>query len=692
MKVSASEQRTIAVIQARMSSSRLTGKVLMPLAGKTVLDHVIDAAMAAPGLEKVIVATSVDTTDDAIVRHCAERGTDVHRGSLLDVLDRFLSVIEAEGLDDDDAVVRLTADCPLLDPWLIGLVVERYRQGDVAFVSNTDPVSWPDGLDCEMFSVAALRAAGKEAVKSEDREHVGPFIRRNRARFPSANVRCPSGNYEAHRWTLDTQADYNFLVQVSDRLGPDGIHSFATVVDLLRQEPALFAESMRPHAQYRHAPKAPDTARFEQASLQTTRRQFDRARRTIPLGAQTFSKSFQQFPKDHSPLFVSHGFGGHLFDIDGNEYVDLIAGLLPVVLGYCDPDVDGAVRAQLDRGMGFSLATELEAELAETLVRLIPCAEMVRFGKNGSDVTSAAVRVARAATGRERVAVCGYHGWHDWYIGSTTRDKGVPKAVQELTSRFEFNNLSSLERLVASHPDQYAAVVMEVMNASYPDPGFLEGVRDICDRHGIVLVFDEIVTGFRFHLGGAQALFGVTPDLACFGKAMANGMPLSAIVGRETLMQEMQEIFFSGTFGGECLSLAASLATISKLERENGVQRLWSTGEALQNGVEALIAIHGLQDVLSLEGVPPLKILSFKPTISDRVEALRTLFQIEMIRHGVLIGASHNVMSSHNESDVEHVLWAYDKALAVLASGIASNGLEENLPCPPVMPVFQVRG
>ena len=225
-------------------------------------------------------------------------------------------------------------------------------------------------------------------------------------------------------------------------------------------------------------------------------------------------------------MFLTHGQGARVWDVDGNEYVDLVSALMPVVLGYNDPDVNYAVRNQLDKGVIFSLATELEAQLSEKLVEVIPCAEKVRFGKNGSDVTTAAIRVARAYTGRDKVIVCGYHGWQDWYIGSTTRNKGVPEAVQGLTYKVPYNDLDAVENLLKENPDQFAALIMEPMNVAEPAPNYLNDLKALLHKHGALLIFDEVITGFRFSIGGAQELFGVTPDLASFGKAMGNGMPI----------------------------------------------------------------------------------------------------------------------------------------------------------------------
>src|SRR5450759_2996115 len=318
----------------------------------------------------------------------------------------------------------------------------------------------------------------------------------------------------------------------------------------------------------------------------------ERALRTIPLGTQTFSKSRTQYPHGVSPYFVTRGRGGHIWDVDGREYTDFIMSLCAVTLGYGDPDVDAAVRAQLDDGIIFSLPHPLELEVAEAVVDMVPCAEMVRFGKNGSDATSGAVRVARAFTGRDHVAACGYHGWQDWYIGATTRNLGVPQATRDLTHLFVYNDINSLAAIFREHPSDVACVIMEPMNLVEPEPGFLEEVAELARREGAVFVFDETITGFRYANGGAQEYFGVKPDLATFGKGMANGYPVSAVAGRADIMRLMEEVFFSFTFGGEALSLAAAKATMDKLRAEPVTALLAQQGTKVMSGLAELIERH----------------------------------------------------------------------------------------------------
>lgn len=419
--------------------------------------------------------------------------------------------------------------------------------------------------------------------------------------------------------------------------------------------------------------------------------QLARAERVIPLGSQTFSKSRTQFPVGASPLYLARGKGARVWDIDGHEYVDFISSQCAITLGYADPEVDDAVRRQLDDGVILSLPHELESEVAERVCSMVPCADMVRFGKNGSDATAGCIRIARAFTGRDHVAVCGYHGWQDWYIGSTARNRGVPKATRDLTHGFAYNNLSSLERVFADHPGQIAAVILEPMNVEWPAPGFLGGVRALCDREGAVLIFDETITGFRFANGGAQELFGVMPDLASFGKGIANGYPLSAVAGRRDIMMEMEEVFFSFTFGGELLSLAAANATLGKLEREPVLETIVRTGESVMAQVRALVADHGLDDVLAVKGHPSWSFL----VIADQPQAsafdIKTLMMQEFHQLGVLGYGTHNINYSHGPAELEALFAAYRHLLPLLRHALDAGDIADRLRCAPLVPLFNIR-
>lgn len=416
-----------------------------------------------------------------------------------------------------------------------------------------------------------------------------------------------------------------------------------------------------------------------------------RALRSIPLGSQTFSKSKTQYPFGVSPYFLLKGEGSRVWDVDGNEYIDFVNGLASISLGYGDPDVTKAVRDQLENGVIFSLPHPLEMKVAEKIVEMVPCAEMVRFGKNGSDATSGAIRLARAYTGRDHVAVCGYHGWQDWYIGTTARNRGIPQSVRELSHSFAYNEIDSLAALFRQWPDQIAAVILEPMNATEPGPSFLQDVQELCKRHGALLIFDETITGFRFAKGGAQELFGVVPDLATFGKAMANGYPVSAIAGRADVMKLMEEIFFSFTFGGETLSLAAALATMEKIQSAPVIETIKEQGRAVIAGVRQIITRLGIQDLIEISGDPSWTFLHFKEVPPYSPWQIKTLFLQEVLARGILTTGTHNMSYAHDQRDVQRLLQVYEEVFGIIGEAVSRRKLETYLSCDPLVPLFRIR-
>ncbi len=423
----------------------------------------------------------------------------------------------------------------------------------------------------------------------------------------------------------------------------------------------------------------------------SSRQMLERALKTIPLGSQTFSKSKTAYPEGVSPHFIKRGDGSHVWDVDGNEYIDFVNGLASITLGYNDPDVTDAVKAQLEEGTIFSLPHEIEIKVAEKIIEMVPCAEMVRFGKNGSDATAGAVRLARANTKRDHVAVCGYHGWQDWYIGSTSRNLGVPSSVRDLTHSFTYNDLDSLGQLFDKCPDQVAAVIIEPMNSTEPNNGFLEGVKVLAQKNGAILIFDETITGFRYANGGAQEYFGVIPDLAIFGKGMANGYPVSVVTGRAEIMKLMEEVFFSFTFGGETLSLAAALTTMTKLQQEPVVKTLWEQGRKIKKGVNTLIRKHNLENVLSITGKDCWSFLIFKDTDVYSQWELKTLFLQEVFARGVLTLGTHNMSYTHSDEDISKLLKVYDEVFGVIKDVVEKKSLDKRLQTKPLVPLFKIR-
>ncbi len=668
----ANKLRTIAIAQARMGSTRLPGKVMFPLGGKPVLRWTYDALKRAQGIDEVVIATSTLEADDVIAQYCALHNINCFRGSPDDVLDRFYQCAVGYGAQ---VVLRITCDCPFVDSNVVSEVVRLRSIREAAYASNTDPPTYPDGLDVECFTFDALFAAHKGATRPSDRDCLTQYIVRNRDRFPAVNLTCPLPSLMDERWVLDTKDDYKFCCEVAAYL-KNGAQSpsyleILKILDIFPKLREINAAGVRNERFY----EGVYTEALPARTFKRSEEWFETASKLIPFGAQTFSKSHLQFPPGASPLYISHGDGARVFDVDGNDYIDLVAAILPIVLGYRDPDVDQAIREQLDSGISFSLSSKLEYELAENLHQLIPCAEMVKFGKSGTDVTTAAVRAARAYTKRNLVVTTGYHGWADWSMSATPKDAGIPTAVGNYTRARTYGDTEEFERIFRDHGNDLAAIIVEPEG----NPEFLRWLRLMCDKYGIVLIFDEVITGFRWAMGGAQKFYNVTPDMATFGKAMANGMPLSAVVGKAPIMKKFappDNIFYSGTMFGETLSLAASLATIKKMQRLNVIQHLWKVGAEIDLGMKRFIDKYDLEEVVELKGEYPKRTVTFKDTKNATSNQLRTLFMQTMTQNGVLIIGSNNVSWSIKEPEVKRIYAAYNAAFEAIETVVRTGHIE----------------
>jgi glutamate-1-semialdehyde aminotransferase/spore coat polysaccharide biosynthesis protein SpsF (cytidylyltransferase family) len=680
----------LTLIQARMGSSRLPGKTLADVAGHPMLWHVVNRVRRAGRVDEVLVATTDQPADDPIAEFCAQEGIGCFRGGEQDVLDRFYQAAKANAAD---VVIRITADCPLIDPGVIDKVLARFDCGDCDYTSNVLRYTYPDGLDTEVFSFAALEQAWREARRPSEREHVTPYLRTEKFRVANVESETPVAPWQ-YRWTVDHPADLQFVRKVYEAFSGNGHFGFQDVFQLLRERPdlaAIQAETITNEGYYKSLYQQAAAGAAPKRTLTQSNVWLERAQKVIPGCAQTFSKGYTQYVQGAAPIFLQRGKGCRVWDVDGNEYIDYVQGLLPNILGYAHAEVNAAAAAQFEEGHSFSLPHPLEVQLAERLTRLIPCAEMVRFGKNGSDATSGAVRAARAFTGRDRIACCGYHGWQDWYIGSTTRNAGVPAAVRSLTHPFVYNNVDSLEKLLQEHRGEFAAVIMEPVNFVEPAPGFLAGVKTLAQEHGALLIFDEICSGFHFGLGGAQKIFGVTPDLACFGKAMGNGFPISCVLGRADVMRIFDEIFYSFTFAGEVGSMAAAMKVLDILEQTDALARMEANGRTLQDGINAMAKEAGLAERIKIVGRPQWSLLKFFDAKGNDSPLLKNLFQQEAMKRGVLLLVTHNLTAAHDGSAIHQTLEVYAEVLKTLAAWVQDPDPARFLDGPMTQPVFRVR-
>jgi glutamate-1-semialdehyde aminotransferase/spore coat polysaccharide biosynthesis protein SpsF (cytidylyltransferase family) len=677
----------IVVVQARMSSSRFPGKMLAPIAGVPLAVYVCTRAAFAKRVDEVVVATSRESSDDALAQVVTQAGFKVFRGDLDDVLSRFAGAARTAGAQ---IVVRVTGDCPLVDPGLLDNMLERFSAEDLDYLSNVAPPTFPDGLDLEIMRMSALERAVVNASPGHQREHVTPYLRDNPRAFRLANHVHDGEDLSHYRLTIDRPADLELVRDIIAATGKTHPH-LREVIAVLNNNRALKERStvaLRNEGSLKTF-LADLEARKPRPKIDLSNAWWARAKNLIPAGTQTLSKGPSQFVQGFAPKYIARGKGSHVWDVDGNEFIDYPMGLGPISLGHGHPEVVAAVTKQLAEGSTFSLMHPLEVTLAERLVQVIPCAERIRFGKNGSDATSACVRAARAKTGRTQIARCGYHGWQDWSIDASygIRAKGVPGEVMKLTTSFPYNDLGALERVLRETP--CAAVILEPVAAYPPKEGYLQGVRDLATKYGAVLIFDEVITGFRYARGGAQEYFEVTPDLTSMGKGLANGLPLAIVAGKAEFMEPFEEIFFSFTFGGEVVALAAAMATIDVMERENYWAHVWKQGGKLQAGFRSLANEFGLSKTVDCGGMPPWTVVMFTDTAGFSSLQIKTLFQQEMLRWGILFSGSQFISLSHSDDDVARTLEAYSEAFKVLRFALDCQAVDKLTLGSPIELVFR---
>jgi glutamate-1-semialdehyde 2,1-aminomutase len=421
-----------------------------------------------------------------------------------------------------------------------------------------------------------------------------------------------------------------------------------------------------------------------------------RAHVLIPSGAHVYAKGDDQFPL-HAPGFIERGQGCHVWDADGNEFIEYGMGLRAVSLGHGYRSVAEAAYRQALLGINFTRPCPIEIECAEMLADLIPTAEMVKFAKNGSDVTTAAVKLARAFTGRDMVAICGdqpFFSVDDWFIGSTPLSAGVPKVIQDLTVKFQYNDLASLESLFRRYPGRIACVILEAETSVAPAPRFLQGLQELIRKNGAIFILDEMITGFRWHLRGAQTYYGLRPDLSTFGKAIANGFSLSALVGRRDLMERgglshsnARVFLLSTTHGAETTSLAAALETIRIYRQEGVIEHLYAQGGRLRTGIERAIASYHLEGHFAVLGKEPNLVYATRDENKKSSQAFRTLFLQETIKRGLLM-PSLVVSFSHSDRDIDRTVDGIAEALGVYKKAL-EDGVGKYLVGRPVKPVYR---
>jgi glutamate-1-semialdehyde 2,1-aminomutase len=648
--------KIVALVQARMGSVRLPNKVMRPIGGIPMIELLLSRLAAAKELNQIVVATTVASTNLPLVEHVQKLGYACEQGSENDVLDRFFGAAKAHLAD---VVVRITGDCPLVDPELVDTAIRQFKDARVDYFSNITPPTYPDGLDIEVFSMSALDKANQETTDEFDREHVTPYLRRP-GLFRVGSMRNEEDLSEL-RWTVDESADFAVIAKVFDHFHPRTDFTWGEVVALQSAQPDIFSPNKY-------------LIRNQGASMGTGQKLWKRAKGVIPGGNMLLSKRAEMFLPEQWPAYFSKAKGCRIWDLDGKEYIDMsIMGIGTNTLGYGNHEVDEAVRKTVAAGNMSTLNCPEEVYLAERLIELHPWADMVRFARSGGEANAIAIRIARAASGRDKVAICGYHGWHDWYLAANLGDeqnlaghllpgldpKGVPENLRGSVFPFRYNNYPELEALVKNH--SIGVIKMEVSRNMGPLDGFLEKVRELATDKGIVLIFDECTSGFRQTFGGLHKLFGVEPDMAMFGKALGNGYAITAAIGKRSVMEAAQSSFISSTFWTERIGSAAALKTLDVMGKVKSWDQITKIGSQVTEGWKSLSKKYDL--AITTNGLPALTSFSFP---SPRALEYKTLIIQEMLAKGYLAGTGFYACTEHTQEIIGDYFEALDPVFKLI--------------------------
>ena len=648
--------KIIAIVQARMGSTRLPNKVMKLVGGIPMIELLLSRLSKAKELDQIIVATSVDIRNQPLIEHVQMLGYDCEQGSENDVLDRY---VQAARKHQADVVVRITGDCPLVDADMVDEIIRQFRVSGVDYLSNNNPPTYPDGLDIEICTLKALEQAISVTTKPFDHEHVTPYLR-EAGKFRTDVMRHEE-DLSALRWTVDEPADFAVIEKVFQHFHPRTDFTWSEVLSLQLQQPDIF--NINQHI-----------IRNEGATMGTGQKLWERAKQIIPGGSMLLSKRAEMFLPDQWPAYFSKAKGCKVWDLDGKEYIDMsIMGIGTNILGYGHQEVDDAVRKTIDAGNMSTFNCPEEVYLAEKLIELHPWAHMVRLARSGGEANAVAIRIARAASGKDKVAICGYHGWQDWYLSANLGDdknldghllpglepNGVPRSLRGTVFPFTYNNYAELEALV--NAQDIGVIKMEVVRNIGPEDNFLHKVRKLATVRGIVLVFDECTSGFRETFGGLHKKYGVEPDMAMFGKALGNGYGITATIGKREVMEAAQTTFISSTFWTERIGPTAALKTLEVMGRIKSWDIITQTGLNIRQGWQKLADKHGLK--INHWGLAALTGFTFQ---SDNALAYKTLITQEMLGKGYLASNSVYACIDHTPEVVAGFFEALDPIFALI--------------------------
>ena len=633
------KNKVLAIIQARYLSTRFPGKVLEKINNRTILEILIKRLSKSRHISKIVIACSSNILDKKIIELCTKIGIDYFVGSENNVLKRFYYAAKNFGAKN---IVRITGDCPLIDSQIVDKVIENFFSKKVDYASNTNPPSFPDGFDVEIFKFSLLKKAYLNSKTDFEKEHVTPYFA-NSKKFKKFNLFNP---YDVSnvRLTLDERVDLEVIKNVINYFNKNLYFNLKSILNLHRKNKIIFFI-------YSHL------IRNEGSNISIGQKMWKRSNNIIPGGTMLFSKNPDLFLPGKWPAYFTKTKGCKVWDLDGNVFDDIaFMGVGTNTLGYSHPDIEKKVIKVIKDGTMSTLNSVEEIILAEKLIQLHPWASMAKFTRSGGEANAVAIRIARAASGKSKVAICGYHGWHDWYLASNIKNKnelnnhlmkhvqiaGVPKNLRNTVFSFEYNNFQQLLKIIEEH--DIGTIKMEVRRNEEPTDNFLQKVRKLASDKNIILIFDECTSGFRQVFGGLHKYYKVNPDMAIFGKALGNGYAINAIIGKKSIMSSSSSTFISSTFWTERIGPTAALETLNIMEKIKSWETITDTGKEIKKNWKNIAKSHDIK--IKVQGLDALPNFIFS---SEKNIMYKTLISQEMLKKKILASNAIYCSTAHEE-------------------------------------------
>ena len=630
-------QNIVAIIEARLNSVRLPGKVLKKINGIPAIECLFKRISKSKYLDNIVVATSKNKKNLPLIEFLKKKNINLYIGEDQNVLKRFF---DAANTYNASIVVRITGDSVILDYRLLDKMIKKFIEKKVDFLCNTQPMTYPDGQDIEIFSFQSLKKTYKNAKLRYEKEHVTPYIIKNK-NFKKYNFENKI-DYSKFRWSLDELEDLKVIRLIYAEFKPNIYFSWEDAIKKVLKKKKLTSNN--------------SLSRNEGARMTKTQKLWRRAKSLIPGGNMILSKRPELFHPDLWPAYFNKAKGCEIWDLDGKKYTDIsLMGVGSNILGYANSEVDNAVKSAISKSNISTLNCPEEVELCERLVAMHPWSDMARLARTGGEASAIAVRIARAASGKSKIAFCGYHGWHDWYLSANLKSTdglkphlmpgldpaGVPKSLKNTAIPFNYNKFHELEKIVREH--DIGTIKMEVSRNQKPENNFLKKVRALCNKKKIILIFDECSSGFRQSFGGLHKIYGVNPDMAWFGKALGNGYGITAIIGKREIMDYAQSSFISSTFWSERSGPVAANKTFDIMEKTKSWETITEIGSEVQKKWKFLAKKNNIN--IQLNGIPALSTFSI---VSNDWLKYKTFITQEMLKKGYLATNAIFVSVKHN--------------------------------------------